>query len=139
MYIKHGKYFIQVTREGYVRTLFTNNATRFTNTKEVEDFIEDTNLNLAHIEVVEFIPNGKKYYEGKWIPSEELALCSECDTVHYVKDMQSGVVDRESGVELFCNDCYEEVDLIIGNQPLDELMDNPLEQVNNIIESVKVE
>ena len=47
--------------------------------------------------------------------------CCVCEERYLLSDLQRGVIDKETGLELFCNDCYESAEIIIGNQTLDEV------------------
>ena len=75
-----------------------------------EDYM--VSLTLSHL------PNDIGLHDGELV---HVAECSHCGIKLPTSQLQRGVVDRESGVEWYCEDCADEVEFIVGNQELDEM------------------
>lgn len=141
VYIKHNNYFIKETVEGYFQVV-REHATDFNTVELATKFISQINLNLASCEllVVESHESTLVYVDSKVYNKSDVEQCSECYKWFPVVDMQHGVIDRESGAELFCNECHESADLITGNQELDEIKvikDEFFGSIDNMFKGVK--
>lgn len=126
-YIKQGKYYIQEGRISgmFHRVLELQHATEFYSLETVENYIQHDlclNLNNVTVVVVKTITtqNTMVLVNNKWYTSDEVDKCSHCGEYFLLQDLTRGVVDKETGLELYCEECQDKVEFIVGNQLLDE-------------------
>ena len=124
-------YFIQEgQQEGLYRLTNKDSATTFDTLDELLSYVElDLKLNVANIQVHEtsIITTEtmlRQIYNGDFIPSNETDQCSHCLKYYPLEELRKARVDKDSDLEFYCEECYEEVDtnlgFIIGNQKEDE-------------------
>lgn len=112
--IKFQGYYLKECEEGAYHTVLNlEDATDFASLESaLYTLNEYFRLNLANVTIVEV----------NTITTEmPMVQCPVCDKLYRADELEPCVIDRETGVEHLCSDCYESADLIIGNQTLDEL------------------
>jgi hypothetical protein len=125
-YIKRGKYYIQETnKEGQFNSVLSKaQATEFSSLDTLESYVtRDMKLNLAKVtvEMETVVTVELKNIKGSWLDTSEIEQCSVCLKWYPVVSLIPSVLDREKGIELLCESCEADADVIISNQPLDEL------------------
>ena len=125
-YIKKGKYYIQETeREGYFNSVLNKaQATEFSSMETLESYVEhDLKLNLANITVEIETVHTIQYRNvgGSWLDTNEIKQCPHCMKWFALDELYPTIICKETGVELYCADCKENANELVGEQLLDEM------------------
>lgn len=116
-YIKHGGYYIQEGETCPHRVLEIEQATSFGSLDSLSTYVtKSMHLNIAHVQVEchEVVKTKLINMQGKWLDSSLTERCAECNIVFPITHMVSGVVDKESGIEFYCEK-HQHQDFIVGN------------------------
>ncbi len=150
--IMHNGYYIKETdRQGlFYRVNDLDKATLFQSLDSTTSYIEhDLCLNLANVSIHEIktvvteVPLA--LVDGEFLSLDKVSWCSheDCQGYHKVEDLQYYKYDNDSDVEAFCEKHYEEMcdnspNMFHGNQDLDTQFNNPLGQLDDLINSLGV-
>jgi len=123
-FIKRGQYYIQETsKDGvYNHVLSKAHATEFSSLDTLASYVRhDMKLNLANVTVEKetVVTVNLKNIKGSWLDTSEIEQCPHCLKWYSLDELYPTIVCKESGVELYCVDCKEDADEIVGNQLLD--------------------
>lgn len=124
MYIKESVHFGEFDRTPYIKQ-----AIEFTNIELMQRYIQDElKLNLANVTVAEIktitTTTNLILFNGEYVDRATVEFCTECDTLHLIKNMQWYRTNNVDKPEIYCEECYDELDSnypnVIGNQMFDE-------------------
>ena len=109
----------------YDLTYLKDNAMTFYDEETALLYVDtEMKLNVCNIKlhITTYIVDEEEFVciDKKWLKESETDICTECLQRHELHKMYKGVVDRETGLELFCEDCKDNVEFIVSDQKLDE-------------------
>jgi hypothetical protein len=122
IYVKHQGYYIQELVSGCRRVDSIEQATDWGTYERAERFIEECGLKKEHCILVEqtVCYEDMIYVNDQWVAKSTVEQCNHCLKWFPIDKLTSGVVDRESGLEFYCDKCKDEVEFIVDNQKLDD-------------------
>jgi len=128
---EYGKYELSHSKVAAMTFRTVSQATEYAS--------KELGLNVAHIRLnvtTTFTQEDELIQvANEWLPSNEVEQCVSCLKWFPMEQMRKGVVDRQTGLEFYCDTCYEEMDSEHGfltSNALDDMFDNPLGQLDKV-------